>query len=178
MHDGMRSFEPPVAAGPAASREHAGRGEELPLVGARFRARPDGRRPAREGERPRFDLTLRGYERRQVDEHLDRQEAELERLCEEVRQLELRLRTAQEYGKSLEFQVRQLRGRMAETNPAAAETGSGAAADRVLRLARFEAAKIRAAAVQECSDLLDRARQEAATHRPPVPRPAGGSPAP
>jgi hypothetical protein len=176
MHDRERGVDPSTAAGAGPRAEPPGQ----PLVGARFHAapRPASPSPPVPRDRPgqRFDAALRGYDRRQVDAHLDAQEAEQARLRAEVEELRRRWQASQEHSAILQSELRQLRHRVVTAQPPApVESGSRPVADRVLRLARYEAAKIRATAIRESTALLDRARTEAASSRRAEEDPQPGS---
>src|ERR687890_901417 len=99
-----------------------------------------------------FDVVLRGYDRRQVDDYLDRVEAALNdadaRHAEDAQRLS-----------ALESQVIDMHERLADAERRAAGRPEPApvAGDRIaamLRLAEEEAAAIRAAATEEASQIV------------------------
>jgi len=115
------------------------------------------------GEASGFDVVLRGYDRRQVDDYLDRVEAALNdadaRHAEDAHRLT-----------ALEQQVAELRERLADAERRAEGRPESAAAtgDRIaamLRLAEEESAAIRGAAEQEAAAARAAAEQEATATR-------------
>jgi cell division septum initiation protein DivIVA len=131
------------------------------LVGARFHARPQDDGP---GGPPapgdRFPVVLRGYDRRRVDARMAELTAEVERLRVDAAEVHRRWLAAQEHATGLEAELRDRQDAPRRTDPGAAPI-----ADRVLRHARLEAARIRAVALREADLLLARARQDAARER-------------
>ena len=119
------------------------------------------------GERPSrvFEVALRGYDRHQVDEHIEQLADRARRHREQVQTLQRELSAVQ----------RQLRERRARAGPGlriepllrlakehATEDLGGArtAADEVLAAAKAEAAKLRAAAGNEAAELRASAVRE------------------
>ncbi len=168
---------PGDAAGDDVDRADAegSAGAARPPLGARFRgrigrpARPERpeRNAAPEPPRPghRFDSVVRGYDRSQVDQHVDRQDAEMTQLRDELEAAERQRRALEEYVAALEAERREREPRDAGTDAHGRLTGHGPVADRLLRVARHEAATVRATAARESAELLERARAEAEAQR-------------
>jgi len=113
-----------------------------------------------------FDVALRGYERRQVDDYVARQRSEMGALRAQLAEIERQRRLATEHAEATEEENRRLRN--AGPAPAAeapAEDGFGFRAEKLLRLAEQEAADIRARTRQESVALLEQTRAEAEKHR-------------
>ena len=108
-----------------------------------------------------FDVARRGYDRRQVDEHLDRLDADLRILAADR---DAAVARAAELGKQVENQRAQLisnerdMARLASA-PATME-GMTERLQRMLRLAQDEASEIRARAETEASEMMARAEAD------------------
>jgi len=111
---------------------------------------------------PSFLTSLRGYDRQQVDEFLQDQTRELDRLRSEVAELGQRLRQANEHAQATERENRELRNRAPQ---APAEEGFGFRAEKLLRLAEAEATEVRENVTRESATILEKARTEAEQHR-------------
>lgn len=108
-----------------------------------------------------FDTVRRGYDRKQVDEHLDRVDADLRILTADR---DAAVARAAELGKQVENQRVQLVNNEREmarlaASPATME-GMGDRLQRMLRLAQDEAAEIRSRAEAEASELMVRAEAD------------------
>jgi cell division septum initiation protein DivIVA len=136
------------------------RGDRIGLTGARFRHRPTAERPAPPPNR--FEVVVRGYARRQVDEHVTRQDERIRQLGDALRDCEQRRAALQERAAALEAELAVAHRR---ARPAPEPVHHGAIGDGLLRQARREAARIRADALREATALLDEARDEAARSR-------------
>lgn len=133
-------------------------------VGARFHARPQDDGPGgRVASADRFPVVVRGYDRRRVDARVAALTGEVERLRGDVAEMHRRWLAAQEHAAGVEAELRERQDAPRRTDPGAAPI-----ADRVLRHARLEAARIRAVALREADLLLARARQDAARERRPA----------
>lgn len=113
-----------------------------------------------------FDVVRRGYDRGQVDEHLDRLDADLRILAADR---DAAVARAAELGKQVENQRAQIinvereMARLA-TAPASME-GMSERMQRMLRLAQDEAAEIRSRAETETSEMMARAEADGAALR-------------
>lgn len=126
-------------------------------VGARFHTgRQAGPAPGRERAGSPFPVVVRGYERRRVDARLAELASELTTARAEAEDWRRRWCAAQQRSTELEAELREQRGGAPRR-----EVGAAPIADKVLRLARMEAAQIRADAQREAEALLARARQQA-----------------
>lgn len=119
--------------------------------------------PPRPGHR--FDSVVRGYDRRQVDQHIDGLDAEMTQLRAELEAAERRPRALEEYIAALEAERREREPRDSGADAHSPLAGHGPVADRLLRVARHEAATVRATAARESAELLERARAEAEVQR-------------
>ncbi len=139
------------------------RGPQTGPVGARFaRATPDGPPPVDPGAAPHFESVLRGYDRHQVDTHLERRTAGEQALREALADAERRLAAAVARAEATEAELRTLRAAPTATDPS---SGFGQRAERLLRLAEAEASEVRTQAARDASELTARARSAAETHR-------------
>lgn len=111
-----------------------------------------------------FDVALRGYERRQVDEHFARMRAETGAMRTALAESDRQRRVATDHAEATEEENRRLRaaGPAVDTPP---EEGFGFRAEKLLRLAEQEAAEVRARTRQESVALLEQARADAEKHR-------------
>ena len=114
---------------------------------------------------PSFDTVLRGYERRQVDDHLSRLHREMAALRDDLAEAQRQRKLATEHAEATEAELRELRARSAHTEPAAKEDSFGYRAEKLLRLAEQEAAEARTHATKESAGIIERARTEAEKHR-------------
>ncbi len=110
-----------------------------------------------------FPIGRRGYEPAAVDAVVGRLQGSLHSLRAALSESERRREQAERHALSVEDEIRTVRS-TAGAEPAA-ESGFGARAERMLRLAETEAADVRAAAGQAAAELMDRARREAETLR-------------
>lgn len=142
-------------------------GPAPPLVGARFHAQATPAEPAADGggpTSPRFPIVLRGYERRQVDREFEVAQAEVERVRAELRAEQHQRQAMWARAAALDAQLRHLQSTAGEqgVDRVAPE---GPLADKLLRMARRDAARIRAEAAQEASRVIEEARAQADRHR-------------
>lgn len=123
-------------------------------------------RPA--GEVPdgsRFDTTLRGYDRRQVDRYTAELEGEVARVRERLAEAEQRRRVAEEHANATEGELRDLRSQRLYSDAPPPEESFGYRAEKLLRMAEHEAADVRMQASTEASAVLEQARADAEKHR-------------
>jgi hypothetical protein len=117
-------------------------------------------------ERP-FATVLRGYERRQVDDYVARQRDQTATLRAQLVETQRQRRLATDHAEATEQENRRLHSTAGhEAHPA--HEGFGLRAEKLLRLAEYEAAEIRARTSQESVALLEQTRGETETHRHPV----------
>lgn len=114
-------------------------------------------------DRPRFVTVVRGYDRIEVDEHVDAVHRLVERLRGELATAENRLRDAERHAESLENE-RAARSRV-EPAPAPLEEGFGVRAERLLRLAEQEAAEVRGEAAEEAAQMRQQVREDVERQR-------------
>lgn len=160
-------------------------------VGARFpRAAAQPTPPEREVQVPvvrevraSFDLAMRGYDRRQVDEHFAAAEDEIRTLRQQKDILERGLGEALARITKLTAQRDELRRREADSTVSPAPSDSadsdpyrppGPVTDKLVRLARREAALVRANAAREAADILAAARVQAEAYRRDAEQSRGG----
>jgi hypothetical protein len=135
-----------------------------PVTSTRPPEGPAGSVPDQRASTSAFDTSLRGYERRQVDEYVARQRNEMTTLRAGLAEAERQRRLATEHAEATEEENRRLRATAGrETQPA--EEGFGFRAEKLLRLAEQEAAEVRARTRQESAALLEQTRAEAEKHR-------------
>jgi len=122
--------------------------------------------PRAPGSPGAFDVTLRGYDRTQVDERVADLVRQLAAANEQNRAISSRLADEQRRADTAERQVRELRS-AAPPRSGDAESGQGFGyrAERILRMAEAEAHETRSVAAKEATELLERARAEAEVHR-------------
>jgi cell division septum initiation protein DivIVA len=118
-----------------------------------------------DGDRPLFATALRGYERNQVDEHLDRRDRELASLRAELDDARAERDRALAEAESRSQELRDARAKSAHLEPAAKEDSFGFRAEKLLRMAEQEAADIRSTASRESAGIIEKARTEAEAHR-------------
>jgi len=116
-------------------------------------------------DRPLFATALRGYERNQVDEHLDRRDRELAALRTELSDVRAERDRALAEAESRSQELRDARAKSAHLEPAAKEDSFGFRAEKLLRMAEQEAADIRSTASRESAGIIEKARTEAESHR-------------
>jgi cell division septum initiation protein DivIVA len=116
-------------------------------------------------DRPVFATALRGYERNQVDDHLDRRDKELAALRSELAELRSERDRAVADAESKDQELREARAKSAHLEPAAKEDSFGFRAEKLLRMAEQEAADIRSSAGRESSSIVEKARTDAEAHR-------------
>jgi DNA polymerase III gamma/tau subunit len=127
--------------------------------------RPNSGSPADNRPTTPFDVALRGYERRQVDDYVARQRSEMSALRAQLAEIERQRRLATDHAEATEEENRRLRNAGPAPAEAPAEDGFGFRAEKLLRLAEQEAADIRARTRQESVALLEQTRAEAEKHR-------------
>jgi hypothetical protein len=135
-----------------------------PVTSTRPPAGPAGGVPDQRASTSPFDTSLRGYERRQVDDYLARQRNEVATLRANLAEAERQRRLATEHAEATEEENRRLRSTASRETPPA-EEGFGFRAEKLLRLAEQEAAEVRARTRQESVALLEQTRAEAEKHR-------------
>lgn len=108
---------------------------------------------------------MRGYERRQVDEHLSRLAAEAASQRALVADLERRRRVAEDHATATEAEIRDMRAKQMYSPDTAPEDSFGYRAEKLLRMAEHEAADVRAKTARESANLIEHARAGAEKHR-------------
>jgi cell division septum initiation protein DivIVA len=108
-----------------------------------------------------FETVLRGYDRRQVDEFILRQEEAAETLRTALAETERKLQVATESAELLEAENRRLHESVTKQREAAKEQGFGARAEKLLQVAESEAAELRSRTVRESADLMEQSRAAA-----------------
>jgi cell division septum initiation protein DivIVA len=132
--------------------------------------------PAEPASQPSFDLVLRGYHKGQVDQHLAAVQDEIRTLYQQRDALKRDLDTAVARTTDLSTQLDQLQRRLESdttTPPTASDPtiGSdpysppGPITDKLVRVAKREAALVRANATREAANILEAARAEAEAYR-------------
>ena len=124
---------------------------------------------------PSFDLVLRGYHKAQVDQHLAEVRDELQTLRQQRDTLERDLDRAMARTTELTAQLGRIQQRLESdtTPPIAADPTAepdpysppGPITDRLVRVARREAALVRANATREAANILDATRAQAEAYR-------------
>jgi cell division septum initiation protein DivIVA len=114
-----------------------------------------------------FDLVLRGYDRRQVDEYLAALSNQLSELREARQREQRRAEIAENEVRSAQLVIEELRQAppSAPAEEPAAGQGFGYRAEKLLRAVEAEAAEVRSNAAREVTALLERAREDAEAHR-------------
>lgn len=130
-----------------------------PPTGSPATSRPDS------GERRRFDVVLRGYERTAVDEDLARREKEVEAIRRELAESERRRTLAEQHAEATESEIRTLRSDLQTGPRAAPEDSFGFRAEKLLRLAEQESVEMRANAARDAAAMVEQARADAEQHR-------------
>jgi len=133
-----------------------------PAPGAAPDARDDSEPP------PRFDFVLRGYDRVQVDVHLDTLMSRFVDASEQLRAAVARVADERRRADLAERRLREVHAEVAAQTAdqrAAVSAGFGQRAERMLRAAEAEAREIREAATADAAEFLQRARTTAEAHR-------------
>jgi hypothetical protein len=117
----------------------------------------------RTGDEPVFDLSRRGYDRRQVEEHLRTLAARLERTQRAWHAERTRAERAEQQLRESETQRREDAPEVDDGVPSA--RGFGYRVEKLLRAAEQEAAELRASASREVQALLEGVRADAEAHR-------------
>jgi cell division septum initiation protein DivIVA len=112
-----------------------------------------------------FDSSLRGYDRRQVDEFLVGLQREVTRLRADAEEAQRGRRAAAEHAESIEAELRELKSRSASSEPKSIEDSFGYRAEKLLRMAENEAIETRQSASRESAAMIEQARTEAEKHR-------------
>ncbi len=135
-----------------------------PRAGSGAAGVPRPRTAPAPGQRPRFEVVLRGYDRTAVDAYLDGHAGEWQSLRHELDNSERRRQQAEQHAAATERENRTLR---TEHPPAAAtpEDGFGFRVEKLMRMAEQEVADVRAGAARDASALLEQARAQAEHHR-------------
>jgi hypothetical protein len=110
---------------------------------------------------PTFATVRKGYEPTAVDARFALLAESLAALRTALTESERRRAMAEEHALAVEEEIRIVRYGL----PPAVETGFGARAERMLRLAETEAEQIRSVAHRTAAEVLERARDEAERHR-------------
>jgi hypothetical protein len=115
-----------------------------------------------------FDLVRRGYDRRQVEEHLVSMSTQLAELRIAAQREQRRAERAEQELNKARAQLKQRsvpqppqRVEVAEAD----QTNFGYRVERLLRAAESEASEVRSSAAREATALLERAREDAEEHR-------------
>jgi hypothetical protein len=112
---------------------------------------------------PPFATVRRGYEPAAVDAHISRLDDSIAALRSALEDSERRRAMAEQHAVAVEEEIRVVRsGKQA---PTASDTGFGARAERLLRLAEAEAEQIRASANRTAAEVTERALGDAERHR-------------
>ena len=125
---------------------------------------PEPAAPGAGGDDPgvQFDTIVRGYDRRQVDEFVQRQSRTESELQARLATAERRL---QDVTAQAAAEIQRLRAQLASAEQSSSSEGFGARAEKLLRLAEAEAVEIRTSASRESSTLIDQARLAAEQRR-------------
>ena len=110
---------------------------------------------------PSFATVRKGYDPPAVDGHIARLEEAVAALRSALQDSERRRAMAEQHALGVEEEIRAVRSGLVPT----ADTGFGARAERMLRLAENEAEQIRAAAQRSAAEVSERALNEAERHR-------------
>jgi DivIVA domain-containing protein len=140
--------------------------------------------PAQHDAGPAFDLVLRGYHKAQVDQHLAKVREEVQTLRQQRDTLERDLDTAMARTTELTAQLGRIQHRLESdsTPPTASDPAvesdayspPGPITDKLVRVARREAALVRANATREAANILDAARAQAEAYRRDAEQAGGG----
>jgi len=106
---------------------------------------------------PGFDVVRRGYDREQVEHHLNQLIGKLTAADKARAEAEQRVRTVQE-------ELRAVRAR-SESDTPMSQDSFGFRAEKILRMAEHEAADVRARAAKEATAVVEQARADAERHR-------------
>lgn len=111
-------------------------------------------------DRPDFAMAMRGYDRRQVDEHLQVLSAKLAAAQREREQEKHRAVQAENELRSALDKLKQ-----GGEGPPESQEGFGFRVEKVLRMAEQEAIEVRARAAREAAGLIEKARADSEAHR-------------
>jgi hypothetical protein len=114
-------------------------------------------------DQPPFATVRRGYDPAAVDAHLAQLDESVAALRSALEESERRRAMAEQHAVAVEEEIRVVRSGM--LSAPAPDTGFGARAERMLRLAESEAEQVRAAAQRSASEMTERALSEAEQHR-------------
>jgi cell division septum initiation protein DivIVA len=119
-----------------------------------------GEAVGRQRPAPHFELALRGYARSEVDRHIE----ELEAVIADLR---VQLQREQNRREAVEAHVYALKAPLEQAAPRPTPAGptEGPLAEKLVRLARREAAELRAAARKDAATMLEEARREVEQYR-------------
>jgi hypothetical protein len=112
-----------------------------------------------------FDLVRRGYDRRQVDDHMQTLGAQLAEVQLAHQRENRRAEWAEGELKTARSQLEQQSAQLAESQSSGGQQGFGYRVEKLMRTAEQEAAEVRTSAAREATALLERARGDAEAHR-------------
>lgn len=112
-----------------------------------------------------FDLVRRGYDRRQVDEHMQTLGSQLSEVQHAHQREHRRAEWAESELKTARSQLEQQSAQLAESQNSGNQQGFGYRVEKLMRTAEQEAAEVRTSAAREATALLERARADAEAHR-------------
>ena len=117
---------------------------------------------------PSFEIAIRGYDRKQVNQYVTNVEAEVAALAAEREQAYAQIQALAAQVEQLELELNDLRHRVASTGPTSFRH-LGPRVEQILALAEDQAEAIKANAIQEIADqrgeadrILESARMQAA----------------
>jgi hypothetical protein len=112
-----------------------------------------------------FDLVRRGYDRRQVDDHIRSLAAQLVEVQQAHKHEARRAEWAEGELRNARTQLEQQSAQLSENQGNNGPQGFGYRVEKLMRTAEQEAAEVRTSAAREASALLERARADAEGHR-------------
>ncbi|WP_156935168.1 hypothetical protein [Pseudonocardia spinosispora] len=112
-----------------------------------------------------FDLVRRGYDRRQVDDHMQTLSAQLAEVQQAHQREHRRADWAEGELRNARSQLEQQSAQLAESQNSGGPQGFGYRVEKLMRTAEQEAAEVRTSAAREATALLERARADAEAHR-------------
>ncbi|WP_331530182.1 hypothetical protein [Pseudonocardia sp.] len=113
-----------------------------------------------------FDLVRRGYDRRQVDDHVRTMGAQLAEVQQAHQREHRRADWAENELRNARVQIEQQSTQIAEGQQnGGGQQGFGYRVEKLMRTAEQEAAEVRTSATREATALLERARADAEAHR-------------
>lgn len=112
-----------------------------------------------------FDLVRRGYDRRQVDDHLAALATQVAELKVAHQRESRRAERAEGELQNARVQIEQQAASAVESSESGTAQGFGYRVEKLLRTAENEASEVRSSAAREATALLERAREEAEKHR-------------